>query len=112
MTGGARGRCVAGSLVLALGAGTAWSADRAPDPEAGERKAREVCARCHVIGEQNRYGGINSTPSFYIMQEKPETYQGKLLTVNERRPHIGIGLEMEPEALEDIWAYVETLKRP
>ena len=78
----------------------------------GEKKAVEICSRCHVIGEQNPYGGIGSTPSFYVMQERPEVYEGKLLTVNERRPHIGIGLEMEPEVLEDIWAYVETLRRP
>ena len=96
------------SLALALLAAPAG----AGNPEVGERKAREVCARCHVIGQQNRYGGIDSTPSFYVMQEKPGTYQAKLLTVNQRRPHVGIGLDMEPQALEDIWSYVETLVRP
>ncbi|MFQ5622591.1 MAG: c-type cytochrome [Paracoccaceae bacterium] len=30
----------------------------------GEKLALRHCGRCHVIGEQNKYGGIDSTPSF------------------------------------------------
>ena len=84
------------------------------DAVAGKKKAIEVCSRCHVIGDHNPYGGINSTPSFWIMQEKPQVYDDKLLSVTNRRPHIGIGLDQEVtlKDLEDILSYVHTLKRP
>ena len=82
------------------------------DPAAGKRKAIEWCARCHVIGEHNRYGGINSTPSFYIMSEKPESYRVRVLSVQERRPHRAMALDLKNEDLDDILAYILTLKRP
>ena len=84
------------------------------DAVAGKKKAIEICARCHVIGSHNPYGGINSTPSFWIMQEKPHVYDEKLLSVTNRRPHIGIGLDQEVtlKDLEDILSYVHTLRRP
>ena len=84
------------------------------DPAEGKKKAIETCARCHVIGSHNPYGGINSTPSFWIMQEKPQVYDDKLLSVTSRRPHIGIGLDQAVtlQDLEDILSYVHTLERP
>jgi mono/diheme cytochrome c family protein len=36
------------------------------DVERGKALAVENCARCHVIGDHNPSGGINSTPSFWI----------------------------------------------
>ena len=34
---------------------------------AGFELAKKYCARCHVIGEFNRLGGIGNTPSFPYM---------------------------------------------
>lgn len=81
------------------------------DAIAGERAAVEWCARCHVIGDQNKYGGINSTPSFWIMAEKPQTYSAKLLTFQERRPHRALKFDVTQDDVENIHAYVATLKR-
>lgn len=82
------------------------------DPVAGKQKAIKWCARCHVIGEHNPYGGINSTPSFYIMSEKPESYRERVLSVRDRRPHLAQDLDVKNEDLDDILAYILTLERP
>ncbi len=97
-------------LVLLL---TLVAADEVPaagDSAKGEDTAIEWCARCHVIGDFNRLGGINSTPSFYIMAKKPDTYSAKLLTFQERRPHAAIKFDVTEQDLENILAYVSTLK--
>ena len=104
-------------VVLGFGAGLAAMSQAADaradgDPVAGQEKAIKWCARCHVVGAQNPYGGINSTPSFYIMSEKPESYRERVLSVQERRPHIAQTLELKNEDLDDILAYILTLERP
>ncbi len=112
MTAATPWRLLGTALLAGLAAqGPAWAEG---DPAEGERKAIETCARCHVIGSHNPYGGINSTPSFWIMQEKPRVYDEKLLSVTSRRPHIGIGLDraVTLQDLEDILSYVHTLRRP
>ena len=38
------------------------------DVLAGERLALVNCGRCHVVGEKNRMGGIDSTPSFAVLR--------------------------------------------
>jgi mono/diheme cytochrome c family protein len=42
-----------------------------PRAEGNPQKGREVsvthCARCHVVGDHNPYGGIGSTPSFQLL---------------------------------------------
>lgn len=38
------------------------------DALAGERLALVNCGRCHVVGEKNRMGGIDSTPSFAMLR--------------------------------------------
>ena len=38
------------------------------DALAGERLALVNCGRCHVVGEKNRMGGIDSTPSFAVLR--------------------------------------------
>jgi mono/diheme cytochrome c family protein len=45
------------------------------DAEAGREVAEPVCARCHVMGARKPYGGIDSTPTFFLMSEKLEAYR-------------------------------------
>ncbi len=101
-------------LACALFAIAAPGASARPegDPAAGKQKAIKWCARCHVIGNHNPYGGITSTPSFYIMSEKPESYRERVLSVTDRRPHIAQDLDLKVEDLDDILAYILTLERP
>ena len=88
----------------------AWQTQAAGDAAAGRKLAIEKCALCHVIGDHNPYGGINSTPSFWIFARKPEVYTERLRTFDQRRPHLGIELTLEPEQIEDILTYVGGLE--
>ena len=102
--------CLAG-LTLALGLQLAANqVEAAGDAAKGRNLAIEKCARCHVIGDHNPYGGINSTPSFWIFARKPEVYTERLRTFDQRRPHIGIELTLKPEQIEDILTYVGGLE--
>jgi len=54
--------------------------------EAGRKLAIKRCARCHVIGDYNRLGGIGSTPSFQVMTTLDD-YIERFKTFYQRRPH-------------------------
>ena len=106
--GGLLAQFLAGlTLALALPAAAAQAAG---DAAAGREIAIEHCARCHVIGDYNPYGGINSTPSFWIFARKPEVYTERLRTFDQRRPHLGIELTLKPQQIEDILTYVGGLE--
>ncbi|MEM7223822.1 MAG: hypothetical protein AAF495_12625 [Pseudomonadota bacterium] len=103
---------VARALTLAM---VMWSALSLPaaaegDPVKGKELAVEHCAKCHVIGDHNPYGGINSTPSFFIFARKPQVYTERVMTFDQRRPHIALDLDVELPEIEHIQAYVDTLK--
>ncbi|MCG8354820.1 MAG: cytochrome c [Kiloniellales bacterium] len=98
------GTAIVGQLAFAA------TAQAAGDSAKGKETATAWCARCHVIGTFNKYGGINSTPSFFIMARKPEVYSAKLLTFQERRPHAALHFDVSEQDLEDILSYVGTLK--
>jgi mono/diheme cytochrome c family protein len=48
--------------------------------------AKGKCARCHVIGEYNRMGGIGNAPSFPSMAQH-EDVRERFSTFYARRPH-------------------------
>lgn len=96
------------------------------DVAKGLALSRQHCARCHVVGEMNRMGGIDSTPSFFILAKREDADE-RLASFYERRPHPAFvrvpGVERwskaPPYAVEftvterniaDIIAYVHTLK--
>jgi mono/diheme cytochrome c family protein len=102
------------------------AARAAGDAEAGHEIAVEHCARCHVVGDDNPYGGINSTPSFFLLAKRDD-YLERFSSFYERRPHPvfvrvpGVPkwtdqpshipeFTIQPEQIDDIIAYVETLK--
>lgn len=97
-------------LALSLIVGSP-SLQAAGDGAAGREAAIKWCARCHVIGDYNPTGGINSTPSFWIMARKPGTYSAKVLTFQERRPHASLEFDLTERDVEDIHAYIGTLKQ-
>ena len=104
MLRGARTLVLGGALAVA-----AAQAAGAGDAVRGKTLAIEYCAKCHVIGDHNPYGGINSTPSFFIFARKPEVYDERVLTFDQRRPHIALKLGLELPQIEDIKAYVDTI---
>lgn len=52
----------------------------------GEEVSYRKCGRCHVIGERNKYGGIDSTPSFGALRTLKD-WQEKFGVFWTLRPH-------------------------
>lgn len=112
---------------------SAWllasAAQAAGDIKRGERLAQVHCARCHVIGDYNKYGGIGSTPSFQLLVNAFPDYKARFETFFARRPHPafvsieGAGrpnphlppnaapIKLPFEAVADLLAFAETLRK-
>lgn len=45
------------------------------DADLGKIAARLHCGRCHVVSEENRFGGISSTPSFMALRTMDDWYE-------------------------------------
>ena len=92
----------------------------------GQKLAETHCAWCHVIGDYNKFGGIGSTPSFRSLRGMPDGVE-RFRTFFERRPHpafvsvtnvprwtsllpYATPFEVSEESIEDIIAFVHTLK--
>lgn len=96
------------------------------DPEQGRKLALEHCSRCHVIGDNDKFGGIGSTPSFRLLVGMPD-WRERFQTFFERRPHpVHVRVEgvakwtdlpsnaaeftIKLSDVDDILAFVETLR--
>lgn len=117
---------IAGTFLLALC--LLPSGLSAADLEKGRKISQLHCARCHVIGDFNPNGGISSTPSFQLLVKAFKDWRERFSTFYARRPHPaflsikGVGrlradlppnahpVELPKQALDDILAYVETLR--
>ena len=98
------------SLLLLLPAAAAQAAG---DGQAGRQVAERWCARCHVVGTAKPYGGIDSTPTFFLMSEKFDDYRQRVQTFKDRRPHKALDFdEVSRHDLEDLLAYIGGLERP
>lgn len=92
----------------------------------GEEIAVKHCSRCHVIGDRNRFGGIDSTPSFPLLVRRDD-YRERFQSFYERRPHPvfvrvkgvpawsdalpnAAPFELVPKDIDDILAFIETLR--
>ena len=51
---------------------SAVQADQTDRLSQGELLVRQLCTRCHVVGDLNKYGGIGSTPSFGAIKSLPD----------------------------------------
>lgn len=56
------------------------------DIDAGEKLARLHCGRCHVVSQDNPFGGIGSTPSFAAMRSFDD-WEDKFTTFWSLNPH-------------------------
>ena len=94
--------------------------------EIGRKFAETHCARCHVVGDFNPMSGIGSTPSFQLLAKRNDWLE-RFETFFERRPHpVFVRMpdvarwttlpsyvkefEVTPANLDDIIAFVETLR--
>lgn len=86
----------------------------AGDIDKGRDLADELCKGCHVVGIENRHGGIDSTPSFFLMHEKLDNYRQRLWTLKKRPPHIAYDRldKVSTGDIEHLIAYITKLKRP
>ena len=91
-----------------------------------EKLAKKYCSRCHVIGDYNRLGGIDSTPSFPGLARRSDFLE-RFQTFYQRRPHpvfvripgVARWSKAHPyaepftvtfERIDDLIAYVRTLR--
>lgn len=96
------------------------------DAKLGRELSIKHCARCHVVGDYNRLGGIDSTPSFQMLVRRAD-FAERLKTFYQRRPHpvfvrvpgvprwsnqppYATPFEVTPEQIDHIIAFVRTLK--
>ncbi len=82
---------IAGLLAGLCAAGPVAAAG---DAAKGGEIAKLHCTRCHVVGDFNRMGGIESTPSFQLLVNAFEDYQDRFASFYLRRPH-GLVIEIK-----------------
>ncbi len=119
-----RGELITAALLAALLA-AAQPAAAGGDVAEGRAIAQAHCSRCHVV-DDNRYAGINSTPSFHLLAKRDDWLE-RFGSFFARRPHPVFvrvpGVEkptdlpspvaeftVTPEGIEHILSYVETLR--
>lgn len=97
---------LAATLVGVLAAG----AQAAGDPARGRELAQKLCGRCHAWDPERPWNSIGSTPSFMWMARRLDFWRERILSVTDRRPHIAQKFDVTLQDLEDVLAYIETLK--
>ncbi len=99
------------AALLVVAAEAAGGADAAGSADVGRGVADKWCARCHVVGPQNPYGSIEMTPSFFIFARKPGTYPpARIRSFSERPPHPQFEFKVSEREMDDLIAYIATLK--
>ncbi len=114
------------TVLVALAMAPLSTALAGGNPESGRKISTEHCSRCHVIGDHNPYGGINSTPSFQLLAKRDD-YLERFQTFYARRPHPVFvrvpdvprwtdlpshipEFTIQPQDIDDIVAFIETLR--
>ncbi len=118
-------RSIPAATALALAPLSGVAADG--DPANGRRIAEAHCQRCHVVSPENRFAGINSTPSFMILVSLND-WEERFLSFFERPPHpvmvrvpgvpprsgdpdtIAV-FEVSPAGIADLAAYAASLRK-
>ncbi len=94
----------------------------------GRKLAQKHCAVCHVVGDFNKFGGIDSTPSFQMlasMKDGKERFQSffarrphpSFIFLPDQMPPTDLPLNAPPvrlshEDIENIVSFALTLKDP
>jgi mono/diheme cytochrome c family protein len=103
-------RRVGGLICTVLAtSGAAAAQDLPGDPAAGANLAREVCAECHVVAEDQLIDP-GAGPSFFEVVEHPGTTELSLRAFLQT-PHATMpNLMLTPQETDDIIAYLLELK--
>ena len=114
------------AYAILLGLFAAFPALGASDVKNGQKLAETHCARCHVVGDFNKFGGIGSTPSFGLLMGMADGFE-RFRTFFERRPHPAFvsvpgvprwtdlppyakPFEVTPENIDDLISFVRKLE--
>ena len=118
------------AMLAAAGVAMSSAAGHAGDAERGRELAATHCTRCHVVGDINPYGGIESTPSFigmkrladwqrryaefYILPPHPALVRIEEVSAerDESRPAFVQEIILTLEDVEAILAFARTLPDP
>lgn len=98
-----------GMILLFAWGGPALAAG---DADQGRLVAEKWCARCHVIGADRPAGGIDSTPSFFLMHDKLDVYRERIRSFDQRQPHRALAFDVDVGEREDLITYIAILERP
>jgi len=91
-------------------AGTATAQGLPGDPEAGGKLAREVCAVCHIVSENQLDDPGVGAPTFFEVVAHPSV-TALSLRVFLRTPHARMpDLMLTPDETDDIISYILTLR--
>ena len=91
-------------------AGAATAQGLPGDPEAGGKLAREVCAACHIVSEDQLYDPGVGAPTFFEVAAHPSVTVLSL-RVFLRTPHAAMpDLRLTPDETDDIISYILTLR--
>ncbi|MEM8951533.1 MAG: hypothetical protein AAGA21_05635 [Pseudomonadota bacterium] len=101
---------------IIIGLIAAATGDALADGDAGQGReiADRLCKGCHVVGVDNRHGGIDSTPSFFLMSDKLDKYRERLWSLKSRPPHTAYERlnDVSIDDIEHLLAYIGNLERP
>ncbi|WP_262031806.1 c-type cytochrome [Microvirga sp. Mcv34] len=100
------------TLVLFLVVGVGGLHAQEPDPQAGLRISREVCASCHAVEASEDRSPNPQAPSFNRIARVPGMTT-TALTVALRTSHGTMpNIMLEDRELRDVTAYITGLRRP
>lgn len=102
------------AIIVILTGTAAGSAVAEGDAGKGQELADRYCKGCHVVGADNRHGGIDSTPSFFLMSDKLDNYRQRLWSLKRRPPHTAYERlkDVSNDDIEHLLAYIGDLERP
>ncbi|MEM7041629.1 MAG: hypothetical protein AAF543_02345 [Pseudomonadota bacterium] len=107
-------RTLSAAAITVIIATVAGRAGAEGDAGKGRELAERFCKGCHVVGTDNRLGGIDSTPSFFLMSDKLDNYRQRLWSLKRRPPHTAYERlnDVSNDDIEHLLAYIGDLERP
>jgi len=107
-------RMTAPMIAIGLIVASTCAAHADGDADKGRKLAEQLCKGCHVVGINNRLGGIDSTPSFFLMSDKFDNYRQRLWSLKRRPPHTAYERlkDVSNDDIEHLLAYISDLERP
>ncbi len=96
---------------LLLIAPPAFAQSRTGDADAGRALAQRVCARCHIVAEQQAQPSVDGVPTFAAIARKPTIGEGDLRAFLQV-PHASMpDFSLTRREIDDAISYILSLPR-